>query len=91
MDWLQKYQAKIDCEVRSIELTGANGATMIYYTDGARAPYAQVPHSPKTMLYFMEGLEDPPPPELHEVDIVCEFPDVFPEELPGMQIGRAHV
>ena len=32
----------------------------------------------------MEGLEDPSPPEMQELDVVSEFPNVFPEELPGM-------
>ena len=37
----------------------------------------------------MEGLEDPPPPEMHELDVVSEFPDVFPKELPGMPPDRS--
>ena len=37
----------------------------------------------------MEGLEDPSPPEMHELDVVSEFPDVFPEELPGMPSDRS--
>ena len=34
----------------------------------------------------MEGIT---PPEMHEVDVVCDFPDVFPEELPGMPPDRS--
>ena len=30
-----------------------------------------------------------PPPEIHEVSVVCDFPDVFPEELPGMPPDRS--
>ena len=26
--------------------------------------------------------------ELRKVPVVCEFPDVFPEELPGMSLDR---
>ena len=37
----------------------------------------------------MEGLEDPSPPEMHELDVVSEFLDVFPEELPGMPPDRS--
>src|SRR5680860_1632172 len=34
----------------------------------------------------MEGIT---PPEMHEVGVVCDFPDVFPEELPGMPPDRS--
>ena len=34
----------------------------------------------------MEGIT---PPEMHEVEVVCDFPDVFPEELPGMPPDRS--
>ena len=37
----------------------------------------------------MEGMEDLTPPEMHEVSVVCEFLDVFPEELPGMPPDRS--
>ena len=33
----------------------------------------------------MEGLDTP---EIHEVPVVCDFLDVFPEELPGMPPDR---
>ena len=33
----------------------------------------------------MEGVT---PPEMHEIAVVCDFPDVFPEELPGMPPDR---
>ena len=34
-------------------------------------------------------MEDLPPPELHEVDVLCDFPEVFPKELPGMPPDRS--
>ena len=34
----------------------------------------------------MEGVT---PPEIHEVNVVCDFPAVFPEELPGMPPDRS--
>ena len=34
----------------------------------------------------MEGIT---PLEMHEVGVVCDFPDVFPEELPGMPPDRS--
>ena len=37
----------------------------------------------------MEGLENPSPPKMHELDAVSEFPEVFPEELSGMPPDRS--
>ena len=34
-------------------------------------------------------MEDLPSLEILDVPVVCEFPDVFPEELPGMPPDRA--
>ena len=46
---------------------------------------APAPSSQEIRLYFMEGVT---PPEMHEIAVVCDFPDVFPEELPGMPPDR---
>ena len=45
--------------------------------------------SPEIRLCFLEGMEELPPPEMHELDVVNEFPDVFPEELLGMPPDRS--
>ena len=42
--------------------------------------------SPENSLYFLEGIT---PPEMHEVEVVSDFPDVFPEELPGTPPDRS--
>ena len=68
MDWLVKYKAKLDCAVKTIELTQADGVSMKNYCVGSMPSPKTVPLSPEISLYFMEGMEDPPPPELHEVD-----------------------
>ena len=43
------------------------------------------PSSQEISLYLMEGVT---PPEMHEIAVVRDFPDVFPEELPGMPPDR---
>ena len=52
-----------------------------YWSPTSATPSAATPLSPEITLCFMEGTT---PPEMHEVVVVCDFPDVFPEELPGM-------
>ena len=72
MDWLSKYKAKLDCAARTIQLTQTDGNSILSYCVGSSAI---LPQSPEILLYFMEGVEDLPPREMHEVD----------------EIGRAHV
>ena len=36
----------------------------------------------------MYAIDVQPPLEIQDVQVVCEFPDVFPEELPGMPPDR---
>ena len=79
MDWLVEFQAKLDCAARTLELTRADGDIVIYYAVGSMPPDTILPQSPEISLYLMEGMEDLPPPEMHELDVVCEFPDVFPD------------
>src|SRR4051812_41269581 len=77
MDWLVKYKAKIDCPSKTVMLTHDSGAE-IWYTCGSIAG--------STQLYAMNaGVA----PLIEEVRVVCEFPDVFPEELPCIPPVRA--
>src|SRR3954467_14200138 len=77
MDSLVQHKANIDFPSRSVRLTHDSGAE-IWYTCGSRAGAAQ--------LYALNaGVA----PLLEEVKVVCEFPDVFPEELPGIPPVRA--
>ena len=57
-----------------------------YWSPTSATPSAATPLSPEITLCFMEGTT---PPEMHEVAVVCDFPDVFPEELPGMPPDRS--
>src|SRR3954467_5368975 len=77
MDWLVKHKATIDCPSKTVLLTHDSGAE-IWYTCGSIAGSAQ--------LY---ALNDGVAPLIEEVRAVCEFPDVFPEELPGIPPVRA--
>src|ERR1043165_5771681 len=70
-------RSDIDCPSRLVRLTHDSGAE-IWYTCGSTAGSAQ--------LYALNaGVA----PLIEEVRIVCEFSDVFPEELPGIPPVRA--
>jgi hypothetical protein len=74
MDWMSKYQGHIDCAKKSIAVTNSDGI--------------QIEHI-ATMLsrkaYYKKSVSGP---TLDQVPVVCEYPDVFPEELPGMPPDR---
>jgi hypothetical protein len=72
MDWLTKYQGIIDCARKAISITSSGGE---------KVEYVAIVHS--SQAYCKKSIAGP---TLEEVPIVCEYPDVFPEELPGMAL-----
>src|SRR3954465_5355889 len=69
MYWLAKYQGVIDCASRSITLPPPTGLK-IKYVSKYKHKHAHV--------NSLEG------GSLDDVRVVRDYPDVFPEELPGM-------
>src|SRR4051812_7689613 len=74
MDWLSKHRAKIDCATKSVQLTHPSGKIVHFTSQGS-----------ETQLY---SLNEHPLPNLEDIPIVCDFLDVFLEELPGMPPDR---
>jgi hypothetical protein len=74
MDWLRKYDRVILCTKRALRLTKQNGTIMEF---SAAIPAEQV-----SLLNKVQGTS------LDEIGIVREYPDVFPEEFPGMPHDR---
>src|SRR3954467_10468765 len=72
MDWLVQHKANIDCPSRAVRLTHDSGVE-IWYTCGSTAGSAQLYALNAGVARLIE-----------EVRVVCEFPDVFLEELPGI-------
>jgi hypothetical protein len=73
MDWLAKHNGMVSCNPRFIQLEHPSGTKVRIE-----------PQSPKaaTMLYNMSGKK------IEEIPVVCEFPDVFPEELTELPPDR---
>jgi hypothetical protein len=70
MDWLRKYDGVIMCAKRAIRLTKEDGTIMEF---SAAILVEQV-----SLLNKVQGIS------LNEIEIAREYPDAFPEELPGM-------
>src|SRR3954466_10924453 len=71
MDWLTTNKGFIDCFNRTVILSHHVGKTV-------KVAAQERPKSRQPRLNKVD------PSELSKVPVVCEFPDVFPEELPGM-------
>jgi hypothetical protein len=74
MDWMSKYQGHIDCARKVISLTNSEGVQIEHV---ATMPFRKA--------YYKKSVSGP---TLDQVPVVCEYPDVFPEELPGMPPDR---
>jgi hypothetical protein len=75
MDWLGKHKVLIDCAKKSVTLTTPDGKELEYVTEPIVTAKGIANHSKINQLDASQG---------SEVPVVNEFPDVFPEELPGM-------
>src|SRR4051812_37035759 len=74
MDWLSRQNAFLDCKAKSVKLTHPSGQTIDYTSPSSRIQ--------------MHTLNVLPLPDFEDVPVVRDFPDVFPEELPGMPPDR---
>jgi hypothetical protein len=75
MNWLAQHKAIINTDLRTIKLS--HGQEEIQLS----IPVA-VPVKPSGQVY--EAII----PEIQNIPVVCEFPDVFPEDLPGLPPER---
>ena len=76
MDWLTTNKGFIDCFNRTVILTHHHGKKI-----KVSAKERQIPRQPRLNKVDIS--------ELNKVPVVCEFLDVFPEELPGIPPTRA--
>jgi hypothetical protein len=74
MDWLRKYDRVIQCAKRTVRLTKEDGIT---------AEFVAATQSNQTSMLNQTKVTP-----LEEIRVVQEYPDVFPEDLPGMPPDR---
>jgi hypothetical protein len=79
MDWLSKQKVLIDCAKKSIKLTTPDGMELEYVAEPVVTAKGA---TDRVKLNRMDASHGP------MVPVVNEFPDVFPEELPGMPPDR---
>jgi hypothetical protein len=79
MDWLSKYKVLIDCAKKSIKLTTPKGKEKEFVAEPVVTAKGVANRAKVNQLDASQG---------SEVPVVNEFPDIFPEELPGMPPDR---
>jgi hypothetical protein len=79
MDWLSKYKALIDCAKKSAKLTTLKGKEIKFVAEPVVTITGVANRAKVNQLDASPG---------SEVLVVNEFPNVFPEELPGMPPDR---
>ena len=92
MDWLEKYHATMDCFTKTITfklkgdqadliIQGDKKKTQIGCISALKAGRL-VRSGCESFLAFIT--EDKRSQGVEEIPVVCEFPDVFPDEIPGL-------
>ncbi|GJZ78519.1 putative reverse transcriptase domain-containing protein, partial [Tanacetum coccineum] len=91
MDWLSKYHAKILCDKKVVHIP-INGETLIIRGDRSKTRLNLI-SCIKTEKYISRGCQvfmiqvmekKADEKRLEDIPVVKEFPDVFPEDLPGI-------
>ncbi|GKC95274.1 hypothetical protein Tco_1160716 [Tanacetum coccineum] len=95
MDWLSKYHAKILYDEKFIHIP-INGETLIICGDRSKTRLNLI-SCIKTERYISQGCQafmiqvmekKSDEKRLEDIPVVKEFPDVFPEDLPGLPLIR---
>jgi hypothetical protein len=79
VDWLGKHKVLINYAKKSVKLTTLGGKKMEFVTEPVVTAKGVANRTKVNQLDASQGSEMP---------VVNEFPDVFPEELPGMPPDR---
>jgi hypothetical protein len=74
MDWMTRHQVSLDISSRAVEIDSPDYKATILYL-----PQREYINS---CVYAIEGIK------LEEILVICEYPDVFLDDLPGMPPDR---
>jgi hypothetical protein len=74
MDWMTRHRVSLDISSRAVEIDSPDHKTTILYL-----PQRECNNS---SAYAIEAIK------LKDIPIICEHPDVFPDDLPGMPPDR---
>ena len=96
MDWLSRHQVVIDCRMKRVTLRTLSGeeVTFIYERSNhlsnvisAAIARTMVQNGCEAYLAYVIDMKKAEP-SLSDIPIVCDYPNVFPEEFPGLPPQR---
>ena len=92
MDWLTAYRVVIDCERKRVTAYTQDDTRVVFQGDKhdilPQTVYESRCHGELAGWLASLTLEDEVRPELDLPRVVCEYEDVFPDELPGLPPQR---
>ena len=96
MNWLHSYRARNDCEDLKLILKDEKGREVFFYEqrEGKSYPLISAVKQSKLLCpgcigYWCYAIDTQAKEEkARNIPVVCEFEDVFPEELPGLPPQR---
>jgi len=96
MNWLTTHEARIDCKALKVILKYSKGRKVYFHGEQTMLEKRIISAMKACKMlrkgcvgywcYALEVKEDEV--RVEDIPIVCEFPDVFPEELPGLPPQR---
>ena len=92
MDWLTAYRVVIDCERRRVTTYTPDGTRVVFQGDKhdilPHTVYESRCQGQLAVWLASLTLEDEERQDLDLPRVVCEYVDVFPDELPGLPLQR---
>ncbi|XP_073159070.1 uncharacterized protein [Henckelia pumila] len=97
MDWLSRHEATIDCKRRTVSLKIKNGEPFLFYASPRKNSSLIILANKAWKFFnkectgFIENVicdQEFPRPKLGEVEVVRDFPKVFPKDIAGLPPAR---
>ena len=94
MDWLTNYNSQIDCKAKRVALKSPVGRTVIFKGQKQSKKFLTILQAKKLLRQGCEAYlahvvdNQKEVRNLEEISVVNKFPDIFPDELPGLPPDR---
>ena len=94
MDWLSEHDAQIDCKKKKVTLRISEGEKVEFQGQKQVKKFLTMIQAKQLLrqgceAYLAHVIDvDKKMPKIEDVPVVNEFPDVFPDELPGLPPDR---
>ncbi|KAK1415031.1 hypothetical protein QVD17_30800 [Tagetes erecta] len=95
MDWLTYNRAQVDCKKKLVRVCKSDGETLVVKEDsiGGNIRMISAIKASKCLMkgceaFIAYALDAKPERQISDIPVVCDYPDVFPDDLPGLPPNR---